>query len=69
MYASWFFEIGESHYIRSDEKSSDNVLYQNDLSDPKIEKMKFNPHWQEKYILVTVLREVCCSDMLTVCQK
>ena len=43
------------------------VLYQNDSSGQKMEKMKLNPQWLEKYSLVTVRREVWCNDMLTLC--
>ena len=31
--------------------------------------MKFNSEGLQKYSLVTVLREIWCHDMLTVCQK
>ena len=53
-YATSSSEISELLYLRSDEKSSDNCPYQNDSSDPKKEKMKFNPQWLEKYSLFAV---------------
>ena len=39
------------------------VPYQNDSPDKKIQKMKFNAQWLQKYSLVTVWREVWCHDV------
>ena len=54
-YATSSSKIGESHYLCSDEKLSDNCP----VGQKKIEKMKFNPQWLQKYSLVAIQAMIC----------
>ena len=54
-YATSSSKIAESHYLCNDKKIVGQLSHIKMTSQTKkIEKMKFNPQWLEKYSLVTV---------------